>query len=441
MVAAEHSPGASEIPYVRRWIEPRLKRSVDRWPVAILTGARQVGKTTLLRHFGAAGDWVYMTLDDLGTRAQAQDDPFGLWAGREAVIIDEVQREPELLLSVKQVVDGEKDAPRFLLSGSANLLLMKQVSESLAGRAAYHVMRPFTLGEEIGTGPPFDLIEGLLDGRLPHEGSRDPRPMRPLDPPPARPLDPRPARPLDPRPYIVRGLMPRVALAEPGTFRQEWWEAYVATYLERDLRGLSDVSSLVDFRRVMQALALRTAQLLNQAEVSRDTAVPQPTLGRWLNLLEAGHLATRVPAFAGNRTKRILKRTKLHWVDPALPAFLAGHWTLDSLRGSREEGALFENLVYHHLAVLAGLLSPPGRLYHYREQTGLEIDFVFEHGRRVCAFEVKLAERAGYQDTKGLRRFLDAHPQCRAGVLVYAGGEVIRFSERLAAVPWTVLAS
>ncbi|GAB4249954.1 MAG: ATP-binding protein [Thermoleophilia bacterium] len=430
MDAMDSAPPQDSSSYLPRWLEPAVRASVSGFPVTVVTGARQVGKTTLLQNLEPGAAWKYLTLDDLATRAQAKEDPGGLWASGETVVIDEVQREPDLLLAVKQAVD-QGGGGRFVLSGSANLLLMQHVSETLAGRAAYHVLAPLTAGEEKRADAPLGILKKVLRG-LPEEGLEGHLEGRP-------PKDAGGAG-LDPRPLILRGFMPRVALAGAELSPQDWWDGYVATYLERDLRQLSDVSSLVDFRRVMQALALRTGRLLNQAEVGRDSGVSGPTLNRWLNLLEAGHLAVRLPAFAGNRTKRILKSPKLYWVDPALAAFLAGHWSLDSLSGSDEEGHLFENLIHHHLAVLARMLSPAGRLYHYREQSGLEVDFVLEHGRRLAAFEVKLSERVDYRDARGLKAFVEGHPSCGAGLLVYAGDEVRRLGDRVTAVPWTLLA-
>jgi len=185
----------------------------------------------------------------------------------------------------------------------------------------------------------------------------------------------------------------------------------------------------------MRALAIRTGRLLNQAEVSRDTGTSQATLGRWLNLLETGHLAHRLPAFFSNRGQRLMKTKRLFWVDAGLAAFLAG-LTVDSIEQSREAGFLFENLVYHHLAVLAELLEPPGRLYHWRTERGAEVDFVIEQGQNLLAFEIKSAQRVVYEDTKGVRSFMAVYPECRAGVVVYRGSEAVQLGTRLFALPW-----
>lgn len=419
--------------YRARWEEPRLLSMLAHMPVVVLTGARQVGKTTLLRHMEKSlrqtRSCRYLSLDDLSIAQQARDDPRSLWEGYDLVIIDEAQRDPHLLPSIKAAVDdarwqavsGETSAgPRFILSGSANLLLMHRVAESLAGRAAYLVLRPFTVGELAGDEVPPPLLGDLLQGRLPVAGST--------------------ASELDPYALVARGLMPGLHAGPEPVAPSVWWDGYVTTYLERDLRSLSDVSSLIDFRRVMQALALRTGRLLNQAEVARDTGTSTATLSRWLNLLETGHLAQRLPAYFSNRGQRLVKMTRLFWTDPGLLAFLAGLSASDTLGESREGGSLFENLVYHHLSVLSGLLDPPAALFHWRTQRGAEVDFVIERGQALVAFEVKSNRRVSYNDAKGLRAFLADHQECRAAILVYRGQEVVPLGSGVVAMPWEILA-
>jgi predicted AAA+ superfamily ATPase len=240
-------------------------------------------------------------------------------------------------------------------------------------------------------------------------------------------------------PIMARGLMPRL-LSSDVIEATRWWEGYVATYLERDLRNLSQVESLPDFRRVMAAIALRQGALLNRSEVARDTTVTQPTAHRYVNLLETSLLLTLLPAYAVNRTKRLIKAPRPYWFDPGLASFLSGHHDIESLRGSREAGASFEALVLLHLSALARLLTPAGRLHYWRTVGGSEVDFVLEHGRDLLAFEVKLAASVGYSDTAGLRAFMDEYPECVAGIVVHAGSDVRVLGERIVSLPWGELA-
>lgn len=413
-----HSP--SESSYRPRWLSPLIRKAASDHPVVIVTGARQVGKSTLLQHDAPFSRWRYRTLDDFDVLRQAQLDPAPLWAGVEHVVLDEVQRAPKVLLAIKQAVDRSRRGMRFVLSGSANLLLMQQASETLAGRAVYFNLAPMTVGE-IHRRPAPKLLSQLLAGKLP----------------PAGPVWVDKSGPLD---WITRGLMPPLLdlTSHEGVLR--WWEGYVATYLERDVRALMNVASLSDFRRVMEVLANRTGQMLNQTEVARDSGVSQPTIHRYVNLLEASCLLIRVPAFARNRTKRLIKTPKIYWSDPALGAYLSGLYDVESLRGARETGGLFENLVLTHVLTLAQLITPRPHVFYWRTTAGKEVDFVVEHGKKLIAIEVKLTSSPRYADADGLRYFIAEHPETSAGVLVHGGNDFAQLDRNIVAVPWWAFA-
>jgi hypothetical protein len=215
-----------------------------------------------------------------------------------------------------------------------------------------------------------------------------------------------------------------------------WFEGYVKTYLERDLRDLSQVDSLIDFRRVMQALALRTGSILNQASVAKDCGLSPATTHRYIRLLEVSQLVHRVEAFSVNRTKRLVKSPKIFWTDPGLSCFLAGYFDRASLETSRELGGFFESLVCLHLRSLCASLTPLGALYYWRTVSGAEVDFVIEHGRRLLAFEVKYTTRPEHQDIRNLLLFLKEYPETALGVLVHAGSSIQWLHTRIVAVPW-----
>lgn len=405
--------------YIDRWLTPLLQESVRDHPVTILTGARQVGKSTLLRNAEPFRNWRYHSLDDFDVLAQARRDPQALWAGAETIILDEVQKAPELLSAVKRAVDEHPGRYRFVLSGSANLLLMKQVSESLAGRAVYLVLAPMSLGE-IHAVPPPDLLKRLLEGDFPQEG-RLPQP------------------PPDVSEILLRGLMPPLLMLDNPQAWIRWWDGYVATYLERDLRQIAQIEALLDFRRLMELLALRSGQLLNQSDLARDAGLSQPTSHRYLNLLETTHLFERLPAYAVSHTTRLLKAPKAFLSDPGLAVFLSGYYTPEEVRNAREYGAYFETLLYHHLRLLTRLLVPAGRLFFWRTREGREVDFVVEHGRKAIAVEVKATDHPGYGDIAGLQTFLREHPQAVGGLLLHSGSEIRRLDRNILAVPWTMM--
>lgn len=405
--------------YLARWITPLLRQALEDAPVLVLTGARQVGKSTLLLNEKPFSDFRFLTMDDFDVLRQAREQPEALWAGTDQVILDEVQKAPDLLAAVKQAVDRAPGRMKFVLSGSANLLLMKQVSESLAGRAIYHVLDPLTLGEINRAAPP-DLILQILAGNWPKEGALP-------EPPP------------DALAYIQRGLMPALLRLPAAPSWARWWDGYVATYLERDLRQVAQIDALVDFRRLMELLALRSGQLLNQSDLARDAGLSQPTAHRYLNLLETTHLFERAPAYTTNRTTRMLKSPKAYWNDTGLAVFLAGYFQEEELRRARELGNFFESFIYHHLRVLAQLMTPPARLFNWRTQAGQEVDFVLEYGHKVLAIEVKQTSRPGYGDTNGLKAFLADHPDAVGGLLLHSGAEIRWLGERIMAVPWTMV--
>jgi len=405
-----------ELIYKPRWLASLLREAVKDHPIIVLTGARQVGKSTLLREEDPFSGWRYLNLDDFDILEQARNDPTSLLAGSTHTVIDEVQRVPNLLSAVKIAVDSNPGQVRFVLSGSANLLLMEKVTESLAGRAVHFPLQPMTFGEMEGVPPPAVLKE-LFQGRFPKPG----RTTSPCPPPLS---------------LMWKGFMPSLMNLENAASVNRWWEGYVTTFLERDLRQLSQIEALPDFRRLMTALALRCGQHLNQTELARDLGLSQPTAHRYINLLETTCLVERIPAFAVNRTKRLIKSPKVIWNDPGLASFLGGHHDEQSLGSSRESGGIFESLVHLHLKVLCQLLTPRPSLFHWRTTTGKEVDFVLEWGRKLLAFEVKLTSRPKYADTGTLKLFLEEYPETAAGILVHGGEEIRLMQDRIIALPW-----
>lgn len=408
-----------ESKYKSRWCKTIIEDAVASHPVVVITGARQVGKSTFLQHEKPFRDWHYISLDDLDILKQAQTEPLSIWGKTDAIVIDEAQKAPSLLHFIKQTVDKNRGKTRFALSGSANLLLMKQVSESLAGRAVYFIMLPMTLGEIENKEPP-KWFFNLLKGRLP-----DTKTISSVK---------------NPISYLLKGFMPPVLTLPSERSVLQWWEGYVVTYLERDLRQISQIDSLPDFHRVMKAIALRSGQLINQTEISRDTTVSQPTVYRYISLLETMCLLDRLPAFTKNRTSRLIKSPKIYWIDPGLVSFLSGYHDIQSLTRAKEAGGIFETLCFLHLKALSHLLIPRGALFYWRTVTGKEVDFILEHGRKLIAFEAKLSSSPGFKDTEGLRSFIKEYPETNAGILIHTGHKVIYFDEKIIALPWQMLA-
>jgi hypothetical protein len=383
-------------------------------PVVVVTGARQTGKSTLAQAL-VPGPRRFYSLDDLDVADLARRDPDALVGGGDPVTLDEVQREPDLLLAVKRAADRRRRPGQFLLTGSANLLLMRRVSESLAGRASYLVLWPMTRREQRGLGRC-----GMWEELLGSEDRSWSDVLRQTGGP----------GPDDWRELARRGGLPvpAVQLQTPSD-RAVWFEGYVRTYLERDLLQLSAISALPDFRRLMQAACARVGQLLNQADLARDVALPQATAHRYLNLLEVSFLLLRVPAYAVSRTKRLMKRPKLYWGDVGLALHLAGSPT--------PTGAHLENLVLLDLLVWREGRAEPAEVLHWRTVTGEEVDFVVETRQGLLPVEVKATATPRLSDAAGLRAFRREYGRrSRAGLLLHAGEEVRWLTEDVLAAPW-----
>jgi predicted AAA+ superfamily ATPase len=402
-----------EINYKKRRISLKINKLIDAFPVVVVSGARQVGKSTMLQH--EFGDFDYVSLDDFDVMDRARIDPDSLWGNKERIIIDEVQKSPSLLSAIKREVDSSGRARKFLLSGSANLLLMKQVTESLAGRALYVDLFPLSYGEihDIVTPSNFEQLwrkdTVFQETRLAQ---------------------------IDPLDYLLKGFMPPLLGMQDHTAVVAWLEGYVRTYLERDLRDLSQIDSLVDFRKVMRVLALRGAQVLNQADVAKDSGVSHATAHRYLKLLEISLMMHRVEAYAISKTKRIVKSPKAFFMDPGLSILLGGYFDRAVLENARELGSYFESMVYLHLRALCEQMTPKSTVFYWRTVSGAEVDFVIEHGRRLLAFEVKMTSSPSVRDIRHLLAFLKDYPETVRGVLVHGGNEVKMLHTKVIAVPW-----
>jgi len=403
---------AMTTPFLPRHSQPALAARLRVMPAVVVSGARQTGKSTLAQA-PTTGKRRYISLDDLDAMELARRDPEALVEG-PPVTLDEVQREPDLLRAVKRAIDRRRRAGQFLLTGSANLLLMRGVSESLAGRATYLTLWPMARREQQGLGRC-----GLWEELLTAEDREWPDLLRADN-----------AEPEDWAALARRGGFPTPAVhMRTAGERAVWFEGYVRTYLERDLQTLSSIAALPDFRRLMRAACFRLGQLVNQTELARDVALAQPTVHRYLNLLETSFLLVRVPAYAVNRTKRLIKTPKLYWGDVGLALHLAGL--------SEPTGAHLENLVLHDLLCWRDARVERAELLYWRTATGEEVDFVVEAGRRLLPIEVKATPRPRLRDAAPLRAFRAEYGKAaRSGLLLHTGSTVEWLAPDVLAVPW-----
>ncbi len=411
---------ASEWKYKKRALKEVIAHVLKDFPVVVLSGARQVGKSTFLQE--EFPEFKYLSMDDFSVLEQAKIDPISLWKDVDKVIIDEAQKVPEIFLAVKFTVDRTRRKKKFILSGSSDLLLMKNITESLAGRAIYLEMYPLTIGEITENFTNFLNFKTLFEENLELNQLKQPL------------FIPKPIEY-----YLIKGFMPPLLYVESLQSAILWWESYIKTYLERDLRDFARIESLIDFRKVMSSLAFRCANQINQTEIARDTGISQPTVYRYLKLLEITSIIRRIFPYFPARAKRIIKTPKVFFIDPALAVYLTGYSEEKMLQKAREKGTFFENLVFLHLKVNCAISLPKAELYFYRDTTGLEVDFVVEKGTKIVAFEAKLTNSPSLRDVKNLLKFLEKFPETLRGVVIHAGEEIKWLHSKILALPWWYL--
>jgi len=405
--------------YHQRWLESRLQDALEDTPVVLLNGARQTGKSTLAQTCADAARGSYLTLDDPTLLAAASADPVSFIEHSEKlVVIDEVQRAPELFLAIKRNVDRNRKSGRFLLTGSADIFMLPQLSDSLAGRMEVLTLHPMAQGEVENFQP--GLIPALFANRLA--------------------TDARPNGNANLAARLVSGGFPEALSRSRADRRQAWFDAYVTTITQRDVRELSNINDLTALPRLLKLLAVRSGALLNVAELSRAAGIAQATLHRYLTLLETTFLFQPLPAWHANLGKRLIKAPKTYLLDSGLACALSGVDTA-TLASVPHYGGLLETFVLGELRRQCAAQTSPPKLFHYRSAGGVEVDFVLEDmAGRCVGIEVKATKSLGEKHFSGLRDLQEASGKkfC-CGIVLYGGSEIAAFGHQLYAVPLSVL--
>lgn len=403
-----------------RYLRKSLDAALADTRVVLLTGARQTGKSTLAQAYASANGATYATFDDPNVLAAAKDGAGFIRRLGERAVIDEVQRAPWLFSAIKLAVDRDRRPGRFLLTGSANVLLVPDVSDSLAGRMQILQLWPLSQGEIRSRQERF--VDALFEGRdwslLPAEAQHDDLPG-----------------------LLVRGGYPEmVGRADPAR-REAWIASYVRTLIERDVRDLANIEGLVEMPRLIALLAARTGALMNVSEISRAVGIAHTTLKRYLTLLQATYVVTPLPAWSGNLGKRLIKTPKIHFPDSAVAASLA-RYDAERLTDDRGFlGHLLETFVVAELRKQAGWTTRDVGLYYYRTATGQEVDILLEDRRgRIAGIEVKASATIDSKDFAGLTALAEAAgKRFVGGVLLYAGNDVLPFGKKMYALPVSAL--
>lgn len=410
---------------IRRFLEARLRASQLDTPVTMVVGGRQTGKSTLVTSFGA-GDQdrrgSYLSFDDATLVASVRADPAAFVAELpDPVVLDEVQRVPEIFLPIKAEVDRDRRPGRFLLTGSANPLFIPDVAEALAGRMEILTLWPFSAAE-------LEENEQIQFAKL-------------LFDPGAAPPDPAPFGREDLVRRILAGGFPEAIERSEPERRAQWFTNYLTTILERDVRSMADIARLEQLPGMLTAISLRSRGPLNKSGVSGDLGIPGSSVDRYLALLERVFLVRRLPAWHNRVGPRLVKAPKLLVCDTGLLCHLL-QWEGERLMSDPTSfGLALESFVGMELAKAVDVDAQSPRLMHYRTSKGAEIDYILEAGDgRIAAVEVKASSGVGESDFRQMVRLRDAlDSRFDRGVVLYAGERVLPFGDRLEAWPVSAL--
>ncbi|MFC1766716.1 ATP-binding protein [Planctomycetota bacterium] len=385
------------------------------FPVVAVIGPRQVGKSTLVLSDPIAQGRQYITLDDLTSRTLAQKDPVSLLEQQGPITIDEIQLAPELLRGIKLQVDRNRIIGRYLITGSADLNYCADLSHVLAGRVGILRLPPITYFEEHGMyGKPLwvHFLQGTMEpnisANITHNAFNWNR--------------------------ISTGGFPLSLTADQEAQRALWMESFRSTYLERDLRSISDIGHLAEFARLLELSATRTGQVLNQADLARDAGLSPATAGRYLSILEASFLIHRLVPYYENIGKRLVKSPKLYWRDSGLACHLLGIRP-DALSDHRMRGALFETFVLCELMALLPFYMPQARLHYLRTHDGLEIDAIIQCGTELIPIEVKATKTVTIDDAKSIQRWMSLSNREGPACILYPGNQVQLIAKNTWAIP------
>lgn len=403
--------------HFKRSSKPLLQKALKRSPVVLLNGARQVGKTTLAREFIKEEGFSYLTLDDETVYLAAKSDPIGFIAQvQKPIILDEIQRVPELFLAIKMDVDKNRIPGRYLLAGSANPLLIPRLGDSLAGRMEIIDLMPLSQGELTGT------VETFIDIAFSAtESFKSPKEVLSKE---------------GLYHKILTGGYPSVQGAAEED-RDAWMHAYINLILQRDIKDLAQIEKIIELPNLLRILAHRAANLLNVAEISRECKMVAQTVHRYIALLETIFLVTLRPSWHSNVTLRYIKSPKVYLVDSGLLAYLLGISYERARDDSSQMGKVLENFIMCELMKQVPWSKVRPELHHFRTSDGKEADIILENrAGQIVGIEIKSGSKIGLDAFKGLRLLKEKFPDTFVkGIVFYGGSDPVPFGDNLYALP------
>ncbi len=404
--------------YRKREVESSLRLLSKHFPVLAVLGARQVGKSTLVEHlFGNEYETVVFDPVEDVEQARAEPDLF-LDNHPGKLFLDEVQYAPELLAAIKRKVDRCREPGRFILSGSQNLAVIKNISESLAGRVAIVELHGLSFKESIGAPSGFlrNWVEGVDPGRgqMPERGESPPW-----------------------YPRIFRGGMPGT-LSLPEELLPHFFSSYLKTYVERDIRTVADIGNLQLFSRYFHLLSALSSTEINASQVGRDLNIDRRTALAWKSVLESTYQWTEIPAFSRNPIKRISGKSKGVFSDTGMLCYLQRITDPNRIAGHPLQGRIIETWVLTEIFKICSAWNTAPGFYHYRSAGGAEVDLILELNGRLYPIEVKSKSHPSKKDARGIQSFREAFPDenIANGLLVCAASTPYRISENVLALPW-----
>ena len=405
-------------PLYPRLIEARVAEALTDTPVVLIAGPRQAGKTTLVRQMADQG-LRYLTLDDELTQLAAKEDPVGMIRSLDRAIIDEIQRAPQLLLAIKKTVDEDRRPGRFLLTGSANLMALPNVADSLAGRMETLTLLPLSQSEMQGT--TLNWLDSAFAGVLPKVST-----------------------PLVGDALVeavLRGGYPEAVSRDTSRRRTSWARQYVAAIIQRDVRDVAGVDRLDQLPRFLRALAQISGQMCNYSRLGGQVGIDHKTAARYVGVFEQMYLLKRVEVWARNRLNRIVKTPKIQFLDSGLLSTLMGLTPATAKQDRSLFGHVLETFVYGELLKHATTADDDYQLLYYRDHDQFEVDVVVENsGGQLIGVEIKASASIGTSDMRGLKRLASvAGDRLKLGVILYDGTETLPLGNGLWAAPISTL--